>query len=331
MTNFKDFREDEVRFFINIRSTYDQWLQAAKIIAPGSLQWKGPDDRKSLYRIVNAHGGPSLGPRSEETERLYEEYRVNKKIEADRWDLLLELSRQYSAFRLPKIMQSAGPILRELDLSGYLGAVQVVGTNAMYAYQIEAQVHLVEAVTATEDFDLSWTTKDIETRDGVRDPDTLFQVLKRVDSTFTINTERTFQAINAKGDEVELLIAPSLIGTIPQKEKFRSIPFEEQEWLLLGDPVDQIVFDSKNKPVRIVAPDPRYFALQKLWLADKPQRNPLKKPKDRTQGNLVLNMVHYKMPHYPLNDRFEQSLPEPLKPYFEQWKQTLAVPSKHKM
>jgi len=219
-----------------------------------------------------------------------------------------------------------GRIIRQLDVCGFIGPLQVVGDVAVAAYTLEAQVVLPFASpTALE---LGWT-QATRTPLAARDTESPFQALRRLDPSFRL--EKDGRAINAKSDEVEILIAPSLEGTISPKEKFRSIPLEEQEWLLLGDPVEQLLYDTNNKPLRIVAPDPRYFALQKLWLADKPSRDPLKKDKDRTQGELVLHLVHLKMPHYPLNEKFEQSLPEPLKPYFEQWKQTLTVPTKHKM
>lgn len=323
----KQMDEDALRFLINLRTPYECWLESARVLAPGRLQWKGPGNYKSLYRMIDGNGnGISLGPLSETTVAKYNEYIQHKQWEETRWVRLNELGRHYKPFRFPRISDRMGRMVRQLDVYGFIGPLQMVGDLAIVAYTLEAQVILPFASPSS--LELGWTSAE-RTPLVERDIESPFQALRRLDASFRLEEDR--KAINAKGDEVELLIAPSLIGTIPQKEKFRSIPFEEQAWLLLGDPVDQIVFDSKNKPLRIVAPDPRYFALQKLWLADKPQRDPLKKDKDRTQGDLVLHLVHLKMPHYPLNDRFEQSLPEPLKPYFEQWKHTLAVPSKHKM
>lgn len=42
---------------------------------------------------------------------------------------------------------------------------------------------------------------------------------------------------------------------------------------------------------RLIVPDPRYFALHKLWLAEKPGRSATKAPKDRSQGLLVLDAL----------------------------------------
>src|SRR3546814_3935157 len=78
-------------------------------------------------------------------------------------------------------------------------------------------------------------------------------MLKTVDPTFTINSERDFQARNARAYEVELLVAPSRAETLSDRDQPRPIPLEEQEWLLLGRPVDQVVGCRDGSPARIVA------------------------------------------------------------------------------
>ena len=88
---------------------------------------------------------------------------------------------------------------------------------------------------------------------------------------------------------------------------------------ILGRPVDQAVGCRDGSPARIVAPDPRWFALHKLWMSGQDKRNPLKRPKDRKQGLALLNTVAAHMPHYPLDDAFEASLPAELLHHFVQW------------
>ena len=128
--------------------------------------------------------------------------------------------------------------------------------------------------------------------------------LKAVDPTFAVNTERGFQARNADAYEVELLIAPSRADALARRDRPRPIPLPEQEWLLLGTPVDQVVPCRDGSAARIVAPDPRWFALHKLWLGRQAKRDPLKRRKDLAQGNAVLEAVAQAMPHYPLDAAF---------------------------
>ena len=144
-------------------------------------------------------------------------------------------------------------------------------------------------------------------------------MLKAVDPTFTINTEREFQARNAKAYEVELLVAPSRAETLAGKDRPRPVPLPEQEWLLPGRRVDQVVPCRDGSPARIVAPDPRWFALHKLWLGAQAKRNPLKRRKDTVQGAALLDAVAEAMPHYSLGLEFVTSLPDELVPYWEEW------------
>lgn len=69
----------------------------------------------------------------------------------------------------------------------------------------------------------------------------------------------------------------------------------------------------------MVAPDPRWFALQKLWMAAKPERDTQKKPKDLKQGIAVLDATWVAMRHYPLDNAFFEGQPNASKPHFELW------------
>lgn len=93
----------------------------------------------------------------------------------------------------------------------------------------------------------------------------------------------------------------------------------EQEWLLPGRRVDEVVPCRDGTPARIVAPDPRWFALHKLWLGAQAKRNPLKRRKDSAQGAAILDVVSEALPHYPLVASFETDLPSELLPYWDKW------------
>lgn len=244
-----------------------------------------------------------------------------KEQEQVQGDLLFQACRQYKALRMSTIASAAAAILLQADLRGYLGSVlMVVGTNAMAAYELEAASRFAIGMDATEDFDLAWAG-DNKTVLALasQTPLSLLQLLKSIDSTYTVNTERTFQARNRNAYEVELLVAPSRQSSLPRTIGLAPIPMPEQEWLLQGRPVDQVVCGLDGIPAHIIAPDPRWFALHKLWMAEKPERNPLKKPKDARQGKALLDAVAKEMPHYPLDEAFREELPDELKAHFDRW------------
>jgi hypothetical protein len=53
----------------------------------------------------------------------------------------------------------------------------------------------------------------------------------------------------------------------------------------------QIVVSENGYPVRFVVPDPRVFALHKLWLSTHPTRDPLKKKRNFHQGEAVAGLA----------------------------------------
>ena len=233
----------------------------------------------------------------------------------------------YRTLRLPRISSAAADLLREFDRHELLGSsLMVVGTNAMAVYEIEARVRFATAagVDSTLDFDMTWVAAEARQTTlaalGAA-PRTLLDVMKRVDSTYTVNTERSFQVRNASGYEVELLLPMSLAGNLPRNETLFPIALPEQDWLLPGRRVEHVVCGLDGSPTRVIAPDPRRFALQKLWLAEKPSRNPLKKPKDAKQGALLLRAIDERMPHFPLDDAFRHELPPELTPHFDRWRE----------
>lgn len=332
ISNSYEIDDEGLRLLANIEQHYAQWLDAERVLLPGRLAWKTVADRDYLYCLVNGKGhGRSLGPRSGETEQLFEKAQAARQNADALWPLLQREGALYRTIRLPRISSAAAVLLREFDRHGLLGdSLMVVGTNAMAAYEIEARVRFATAagVDTTQDFDMTWIAEQARqtTLSAVgAAPRTLLDVLKKVDSTYTINTERTFQARNASGYEVELLMPKILAETLPRSETFRPVALPEQDWLLPGRRVEHVVCGLDGLPARVIAPDPRRFALQKLWLSEKPKRNSLKKPKDAKQGALLLSAIVQRMPHYPLDEEFRTELPEELKKHFDRWRKSKAL------
>ena len=322
MDVIKPFTAEQERALINLRQRYEVWIEAEQALfkLPYDLRRKKVGAYEYLYEIVDRSGnGKSLGRWDDDRQQQFDEYRTEKASLKERKEgastALTESSRMARALRLPMLSADAGPILRETDRRGLLGShLLVVGTNAMAAYALEAAGSFINVPDETEDFDLAWTAEDL------RDESLVWDMLKAVDPTFTVNAEREFQARNAKAYEVELLIAPSRLGTLAGKDRPRPVPLPEQEWLLLGRRVDQVVPCRDGTPARIVAPDPRWFALHKLWLGAQAKRNPLKRRKDTVQGRALLDAIVQAMPHYALDADFEAQMPEELLPFWQEWR-----------
>lgn len=333
MSNIKYFTDEQRRILINIEQHYQAWLDARKSLRalPYGLKWVERNGTEYLYEKLDREGNAkSLGRRNDGTEAQYAAWVESKTALEDRIhasaETLAQTSAIYRSLRLPAISSEAAKILREADIRGMLGrCLMVVGTNAMVVYSIEAGGFIQDAPDQTDDFDLAWISPGPPST-----ADMVMAMLKAVDRTYTMNTERNFQARNAKAYEIEILAAPSTIGGMNRTDQPKPIPLPEQEWLLRGSRVTHTVIGLDGSPARITAPDPRWFALQKLWLSQQDKRNPLKRDKDLAQGIAVLNAVREAMPHYSLGQEFEASIPGELTPFWLAWKEQSPSASKIK-
>lgn len=315
MTTVVPFTDEQSRALVNLEQRYLAWIAAERDLAalPFDLRRKTVSGRIYLYEITDRAGnGRSLGPWSAENAARFADYRARKAEAKERRETgraaTEESARLCRALRTPMLAAPAGQILREADRRGLLDErLRVIGTNAICAYALEAAGFIRGAPDETEDFDLAWAAGG----DAPAEP-VILPLLKAVDPTFTVNMERTFQARNARAYAVEIVVAPSRAKGMARLDQPQPIALPEQEWLLLGRPVDRVLVSRDGSAARIVAPDPRWFALHKLWLAGQAKRHPLKRAKDARQGAALLNAVREAMPQYPLDAAFEASLPKEL-------------------
>lgn len=332
-SDFTPFSNDSQRVSANLEQIYTAWLDTRRQLEalPVSMYWATKDDTDYLHiKNASTESGTSMGPRSPETETRLAEFTKNKeelKARVESFDAVIsERAGLYRRLRLPSLPDRQAEILRKLDIEELLGNdLLVVGTNAFVAYELFVGAKLPTGNEETEDFDLAWcrgSKVSLATQLG-RKPaktKTLFSVLKSIDSSYRISPRKPYQAVSSDGYEVELLAAPST-HPLPKNEAFDPMAsLIEQEWLLKGTAISVVVATVRGRAAPLVVPDPRWMALHKLCLADKPERRADKKDKDRRQGTVLLDAVRYYLQaSHPFNMDFVLELPEELRRYFDQW------------
>jgi hypothetical protein len=68
-------------------------------------------------------------------------------------------------------------------------------------------------------------------------------------------------------------------------------PMPGTEWLLAAPQFEQTIIGGDGEPLRIVVPEPRTFALHKLWVSGRDDRDPLKRPRDTAHARVVAELV----------------------------------------
>lgn len=105
---------------------------------------------------------------------------------------------------MPKL---TAKILRKLSQERLLGDhLLVVGTNALWAYEAKTGIQLTSELLATTDADfLMDSRKHVSLLTEHARKEGIIGLLKKVDSSFEMRSERDFKAINKEGFSVDLI------------------------------------------------------------------------------------------------------------------------------
>ena len=311
---FKKMTDNQRRVFIDTAQLYEAFMDTYKKSGSyaGGMHWKKSKGREYLFRSTDRYGyGKSLGLRSPQTERIIDEFRKAKRDIKERMSILKERLKEQARFckaamiqRVPRIVTN---ILRVLDQQNLLGKnIVVVGTNALYAYEAVAGIFFDSKIMATKDMDILWDIRPKLTllADDKTEPGGLLAILRKTDRSFELSSSQRFRAVNRHGYMVDLIKAePKKVMTIEPRRMggpgdLEAIEIRNLQWLLSSPKFSQIVIGDDGYPSEMAVPDPRAFALHKLWLSGQTDREPVKKQRDRDQAMDVVRLVIQHLPQY---------------------------------
>jgi len=323
---YRELSANQVRVQVDTAQTFEAYrdVRAARRRFAGGMTWRTVGGREYLIKILNRNGRTkSLGPRSSETERTYEQF-VNGKAASlarlkEMQTSLAEfagMSRGVGINRVPRIVCD---VLRKLDEQGFLEKnLMVIGTNAMYAYDAAGGVVFESGLMGTTDVDFLWDARssmNLAWADAEVSEFGVLAVLKKVDRSFEKVGHNGFRAVNGHGFFVDLVKqAPNP----PWKAEKDSIApsdlrpswIGEMKWLLSSVKFRAIVTGQDGMPAPMVVPDPRAFAIHKCWLSQQDDRDPRKKKRDMLQAQAALQLVRDKFPHLKMGADIERLFPK---------------------
>jgi hypothetical protein len=302
-----DLTGEQRRWLIDTQQVYEAWRaanQANKHRFAGSMRWVKRAAQEYLLRKTGK-AETSLGPRGPQTEAAYAAFTSgrDKNTEtlvhlAKRLDDLAPVNRAMGIGRLPT---TAARILRLCDDNNLLGEqLLVVGTNAVFAYEAMAGVQVQSGMLATGDIDLLLDARRHMTlaSEPVRTSG-LIGLLKKIDTSFTSVRPRAFRAANKDGYLVDLIRPeardvfrdrlPTSLTDLP--DDLEGAAIFGLAWLINSPRVEAVAIDERGYPARIVAIDPRSFALHKFWLSAKQDRDPVKATRDKQQAQIVATLA----------------------------------------
>lgn len=315
---WQELTSEQLRTIIDARQLFEAWTEAFERARSfrGGMHWKKVAGKQYLFRTQDRRGnGRSLGPRSRETERTFRQFKQNKTEaktrEAALRRRLAEHARYCRAARVARVPRLTAALARELRRAGLDDAVMIVGTNALYAYEAACGVQIFSSGRLeTRDVDLLLDSRrSLELIAGEVRREGLIGVLRKIDKSFTIMERQNFRAVNDRGFMIDL-IRPmpkppwkKQADAVGRSHDLKAADIEHLDWYLSAPKFRQVVIGEDGFPAQFTVPDPRVFALHKLWLSRRGARDPQKRPKDREQAFLVAELVLRYLPQL----KFSQS------------------------
>jgi hypothetical protein len=311
---FTELSNEQRRQFIDVAGVFAAWRDASRKAARGSLRWVTRKGADYLYRKTGKVER-SLGRRSPETETIATEHNLLRQRRKQTGARLKSMARVNRALYLNRVPKEPALILRELDAAAVLGKhLFVIGTNALYAYEMKAGIFFESGILATHDFDLLW-----DARERLRlvvagiSPEGVLGILKKADASFSSVADYGMRAQNATGYFVDLFcpdIDPPPGRFTP--DDIDPIPTEGADWLVEALKIEETVIGWDGLPLYLPCVDPRVFALHKLWLSKQPSRQATSRPRDVAQARAVAAVATAYM-GMKFSDRALSRLPNALK------------------
>jgi len=309
---WSEIGEDARRQYIDAQATFTAWEDARKAAAQvrGGMYWKRQGEAEYLIRTSPRNAQKSLGPRSEKTEHIYRSF-TERKVEAEQRfaDLTGALERQQRmnralfVGRAPRILID---ILNRLAGEGLQEYFTVIGTHSLYAYEAAAGVVIGEAAAlATQDIDLLLDSrKRLSFVSQMAHVGTsLLSLIRKVDPTFKIRSDQNYTAVNSKGFEVDIIRRepkdgdPHPMRLTDDDDEFYAIPARNAGLLLDGPRYSAMIVAATGHMARMDTVSPLAFVRFKRWMAEQPDRDPLKRQRDLLQADMVEELIAEYLPH----------------------------------
>lgn len=299
--SFNDLSGERRRQLIDTQQVYEAWRETRREATRrfgGSMRWVDRNGTDYLLRKTGL-SETSLGPRSAETEAAYHAFTKGRKENKRRLEGLAarlnELAPVNRAMGLGRVPTIAARVLRACDDHGLLGEqLFVVGTNALFAYEVLAGVYVQSDLLATGDIDLLYDARrhiSLAVK-GHLPSNGLIGLLRKADASFDPLRPRAFRAANRDGYLVDLIRPEAkdvFRDNLPASLTDHSDDLEGAAifglgWLINSPRCEAVAIDERGYPVRMAVVDPRAFALHKIWLSLREDRESLKAKRDLEQA-----------------------------------------------
>lgn len=302
------------RQYIDAVATFEALEEAQEEAAQvrGGMYWHaGPPsspESKYLVRTTPAGAETSLGSRTPENEAIFERFTQRKRESTERVSGLKAALEQHQrlnrALRVGRVDPLVVALLGRLASTQLSPHFRVVGTHALYAYEVAAGVRLDSDTLATRDMDLLWDTRKriLFSTQLAKVDSSMLGVLKKVDSTFRIRQSQKYTAVNKDGFEVDIIRReragddPHPIKLSDEDEDFWVVQARRANVLLDSPGFSAVIVATNGTMARMNTVQPATFVAFKRWMANQTGREALKRRRDVLQADAVQTLLDKYLP-----------------------------------
>lgn len=269
----------------------------------GSMRWRTVAGKRYLVRVSPTGAETSLGPEDADKQLLFDNFHARKQQAGQRLTgmkkTLQEHQRLNRAIRVGRTPAIVVKCLVALDAHGLSKDFMVVGTHALYAYELAAGVRVNSGATATRDLDLLFDVNRLRaysTALGRDNAKSLIEVIQRADPTFRVKRHQLQTAVNDGGFEVDIVRRsqapgdPHPLRMSEDENDFWAVQVSQGQAMSSSRKFEHLVVSASGEMAIMRTLHPLDFIRLKKQLSTMPGRDPLKAPKDRLQAEVVQHL-----------------------------------------
>lgn len=309
---FEALSENQLRQYIDAETVFTAWQKAKEdaLAVRGSMRWRELRGKNTLLRISPAGGQKVLGKDTVESREVYERFTTRKTAVETRVKSLgaavdehQRLNRALRVGRAPAVVVA---ILNAIEKSGHAAHIKTIGTHALFAYEAACGVRIQQGAMATLDVDLFFDTrKRISFFTQMHRHNASFlKIIQKADPSFRVMEDQKHTAVNDKGFQVDIVRRlakdgdPHPLRMSESEEDLWAVQIPKAQWIESAENFDQVIVAASGEMATMRTIDPVSFVRLKRLVAVDADRDPMKRPKDILQADIVEKLVKDFLPQW---------------------------------
>lgn len=304
---FLSYTDEQRKHYINTELVYNNYIEKLKLFNKSfryRMSWNKIRAKEYLFKeCYDTKKRDYLGVRDDKTEDIivaFKKQKLEKKEQLKKIKLKLDklekLSKFYGLARTPNILVEFFRKVNELDLDDKL---IVIGTNALYAYEVYASVFMEDENLATYDIDI-FNKRDKKLSVALRTKlpqKTIKSLLLDIDKSFLKSKEAPYRFINDDNIVVEIITPVSKNNL--NSDTFSGVlnlEISGTKWLESSKLEKKMIIGTNGKCAYISTIRPLEYAIYKYWLGKHERKDMMKQQRDIKQSFLVTKLINDYIP-----------------------------------